>query len=71
MSAEKINNTQNYNLHTLESHNAIMKDRPARVDINILIARARMVKNKENKATLIIVALFSSLIVVVGIILSF
>ena len=42
-----------------------------RVDINILLNRARKVKEKETKANLIFVGLTLSLIFVVGLILSF
>ena len=42
-----------------------------RVDINDLLARARKVKEKENKINLVFFFLFVSLIFVVGIILSF
>ena len=42
-----------------------------RVDINVLLNRARKVKEKETKANLIFVGLTLSLIFVVGLILSF
>ena len=42
-----------------------------RVDINHLISRARKVKEKENKINLIFFALFSALVLIFGIILSF
>ena len=41
-----------------------------RVDINHLIARARKIKEKENKTNLVFFCLFSVLIVFVGILLS-
>jgi len=44
---------------------------PGRVDINILLNRARKVKEKETLANLVFVALTLSLIFVVGVILSF
>ena len=40
-------------------------------DINILLAKVRAEKQKENKANLLIVALFGGIIIVVGTILSF
>ena len=42
-----------------------------RVDINHLIARARKIKEKENKINLIFLGTIVGLIIVVGIILSF
>ena len=42
-----------------------------RVDINHLIARARKIKEKENKINLVFFGLISALVVIVGIILSF
>ena len=42
-----------------------------RVDINDLLTRARKVKEKENKINLVFFGLFSALILIVGIILSF
>ena len=42
-----------------------------RVDINDLFARARKIKEKENKINLVFFGLISALVLVVGIILSF
>ena len=42
-----------------------------RVDINHLIARARRIKEKENKINLVFFGLMSVLVVIIGIILSF
>ena len=42
-----------------------------RVDINILLNRARKIKEKENKINLVFFGLISALVVIVGIILSF
>ncbi|MDB4232534.1 hypothetical protein N9788_00385 [Candidatus Pelagibacter sp.] len=42
-----------------------------RVDINHLLARARKVKDKENKTNFIFFGLFAVLVLVVGILLSF
>ena len=44
---------------------------PGRVDINILLNRARKVREKETRGNLFFVGLTSCLIIVVGIILSF
>ena len=42
-----------------------------RVDINDLLARARKIKEKENKINLVFFGLISALVLIVGIILSF
>ena len=42
-----------------------------RVDINDLLARARIEKNKENKINFVFFSLVSAIVIVVGIILSF
>ena len=42
-----------------------------RVDINILLNRARKIKEKENKINLVFFGLISALVVITGIILSF
>jgi len=42
-----------------------------RVDINDLFARARKIKEKENKINLVFFSLISALVLIVGIILSF
>ena len=42
-----------------------------RVDINNLFARARKIKEKENKINLVFLSLISALVLIVGIILSF
>ena len=42
-----------------------------RVDINDLLARARKVKEKENKINLVFFGLISTLVLIAGIILSF
>ena len=42
-----------------------------RVDINHLIARARKIKEKENKTNLVFFGLISALVLIVGILLSF
>ena len=72
MSAEKIINTQVNNLHssaTPEKNEEVSLS--GRVDINILLNRARKVKEKETLTNLVFIGLTLSLIFVVGLILSF
>ena len=71
MSIEKIANINNKNFNIAATQIVTNKKTTGRVDINHLIARARDAKNKEKKSNLIIFGLFSSLFLVVGIILSF
>ena len=72
MSAEKIINTRVDNLSssgTLEKSEEVSSS--GRVDINILLNRARKVKEKETLTNLVFVGLTLSLIFVIGLILSF
>ena len=72
MSAEKIINTQVNNLPSLaipEKSEEVSSS--GRVDINILLNRARKVKEKETLTNLVFIGLTLSLIFVVGLILSF
>ena len=72
MSAEKIINTQVDNLPslgTLEKSEEVSST--GRVDINILLNRARKVKEKEATTNLVFIGLILSLVFVFGIILSF
>ena len=72
MSAEKIINTRVDNppsLATPEKSEEILSQ--GRVDINILLNRARKEKEKETLINLVFIGLTLSLIFVVGIILSF
>ena len=72
MSAEKIISTEINDLPSLtttEKNKEISSS--GRVDINILLSRARKVKEKETRANLIFLGLIVSLIFVVGLILSF
>ena len=72
MSAEKIINTQVNNLPSLAtSEKSVEVSSSGRVDINILLNRARKVKEKETLTNLVFVGLTLSLIFVVGLILSF
>ena len=71
MSAEKvINNTKNI-LTTTMTPEGNVKTTPGRVDINVLINRVRLEKQKENKINLVFLSLIVSVIIIVGIILSF
>ena len=72
MSAEKIINTQVGNLPssaTFEKSKEVSSS--GRVDINILLNRARKVKEKETLTNLVFIGLTLTLIFVVGVILSF
>jgi len=72
MSAEKIINTRVDNLPSLvtpEKSEEVSSS--GRVDINILLNRARKVKEKETITNLIFLGLTLTLIFVVGLILSF
>jgi hypothetical protein len=72
MSAEKIINTRVDNLSSLvtpEKSEEVSSS--GRVDINVLLNRARKVKEKETRTNLVFVGLTLSLIFVVGLILSF
>ena len=72
MSAEKIISTEINDLPSLtttEKNKEISSS--GRVDINILLNRARKIKEKETKINLVFTGLILSLIFIVGIILSF
>ena len=72
MSAEKNLDTGINNLPHLEtSQKSEEVSSSGRVDINILLNRARKVKEKETLTNLVFVGLTLSLIFVVGLILSF
>ena len=72
MSAEKIINKQANDLPSLAtSEQSEEVSSSGRVDINILLNRARKVKEKETLTNLVFVGLTLSLIFVVGLILSF
>ena len=70
MSAEKINNEKNILTATVTPEDS-EKTTSGRVDINNLIARVRLEKQKENKINLVFLSLIVSVIIIVGIILSF
>ena len=72
MSTEKINSVgiKDFpSLATTEKNEEVSSS--GRVDINILLNRARKVKEKEVRTNLVFIGLTLSLIFVVGIILSF
>ena len=72
MSAEKISSTELNNLPPLATPEKSEEvSSSGRVDINILLNRARKEKEKENLTNLVFVGLTSCLIIVAGIILSF
>ena len=72
MSAEKIISTEINNLPPLATPEKSEEvSSSGRVDINILLNRARKEKEKENLTNLVFVGLTSCLIIVAGIILSF
>ena len=72
MSSEKVISTKLNDLTTLKTpNNSEEVSSSGRVDINILLNRARKVKEKETLINLVFVGLTLSLIFVVGLILSF
>ena len=72
MSSEKVISTEINDLLPLDTPNNIEEvSSSGRVDINILMNRARKEKEKENLTNLVFVGLTSCLIIVAGIILSF
>ena len=72
MSAEKINSIEVNDLPPLATPEKSEEvSSSGRVDINILLNRARKVKEKETLTNLVFVGLTLSLIFVVGLILSF
>ena len=72
MSAEKINSTEINDLPPLATPEKSEEvSSSGRVDINILLNRARKVKEKETRTNLVFGGLIVSLIFVVGLILSF
>ena len=71
MSAEKIILNGKKDLSGLIPRVPSDKASSGRVDINVLISRVRLEKQKENKTTIIFLSLIIGLFIVVGIILSF
>ena len=72
MSSEKVISTEVNNLPPLEApNNSEEVSSSGRVDINILLNRARKEKEKEARTNLVFAGLIVSLIFIVGLILSF
>ena len=71
MSAEKIISQEVNDLHPLTPKNSEEVSSSGRVDINILLNRARKVQEKEVRTNLVFGGLIVSLIFIVGLILSF
>ena len=71
MSAEKIISPEVNDLLTLTPEKSEEVSSSGRVDINILLNRARKVKEKETLTNLVFAGLTLTLIFVVGLILSF
>ena len=71
MSADKILDTGIKNLPHLETSQKGEEVISGRVDINVLLNRAKKVKDKETRTNLVFLGLILSLIFVVGLILSF
>ena len=72
MSGEKINSTKVNELPPLGTPGKSEEvSTSGRVDINILLNRARKVKKKETITNLVFIGLIVSLMFVVGLILSF
>ena len=71
MSGEKIINSEINDTSSVLIPQKSVKTSSRRVDINVLLNRAREVEKKENRINLISVGLTLSLIFIVGIVLSF
>jgi hypothetical protein len=72
MSLEKIISTEVNDLPPLETPNNKEEiSSSGRIDINILLKRARKVKEKEARTSLVFAGLIVSLMFTVGLILSF
>ena len=72
MSAEKISSTEVNDLPPLSTPEKSEEvSSSGRVDINILLNRARKEKEKETRTNLVFMGLIVSLVFVVGLILSF
>ena len=72
MSSEKVISTELNDLPPLKTpNNSEEVSSSGRVDINILLNRARKEKAKETRANLVFAGLIVSLMFIVGLILSF
>jgi len=71
MSAEKIINFEKKDSVTLKNLEEKEKIFNGRVDINELLSRVRKEREKESKTNIVFFGLFASLVLIVGILLSF
>jgi hypothetical protein len=71
MSAEKIINTKDNTINTIDTLEVDEKAFSGRVDINNLLARVRNEKQEENKINFIFFIMFAALVLIAGILLSF
>ena len=72
MSSEKVISTELNDLPPLKTPNNTEEvSSSGRVDINILLNRARKIKEKETRTNLVFAGLIVSLMFIVGLILSF
>jgi len=72
MSSEKVISSEINNLTPLETpKNSEEVSSSGRIDINILLNRARKVKEKEARTSIVFAGLIVSLLFTVGLILSF
>ena len=71
MSTEKIISPEINDLPLLGKPEMTETKKSVRVDINHLLARARKIKEKENKTNFIFFGLFAALVLFTGILLSF
>ena len=72
MSSEKVISTELNDLPPLKTPNNTEEvSSSGRVDINILLNRARKIKEKETRTNLVFAGLIVSLIFIAGLILSF
>ena len=71
MSTEKIIHSEKKDLTSLLTPKEDEKISSGRVDINDLIARVRLEKQREKKSNIIFLSLIFCLVVIVGTILSF
>ena len=71
MSAEKIINIQEKTIISSLKSNVNDEQSSGRVDINVLLNRARRIKDKENLTNLVFIGLTLCLVLIIGLILSF
>ena len=72
MSSEKVSSTEVNDLPPLQApNNSEEVSSPGRVDINVLLNRARKVRAKETLTNLVFLGLIVSVLFTIGLILSF